>query len=317
VGYSSSRTIFTRQSTTTVTLVSICKMTLKLQFVQLDVFTAERYSGNPLAIVHLPEERSSLTQAQKQLIAKEFNLSETVFLHETTDPDSPAAIDIFTVNEELPFAGHPTIGTGWYLLSKVPERNAIVLRTKAGDIPVLRDGSCVRLQVPIEFKVHEPYTRPSLKELQVKLKDADYVNSTSGVASIVKGMTFILVQVTSEDALARMQPYPERFQIPDLGEWGAFVGVYAFFERTDGVVRTRMFDGMLEDPATGSAASTLAGWLAQKKGHGRWQFEIVQGVEMGRRSEITVVVEVDGDCVIRSINLGGAAVEVMEGRVQV
>jgi PhzF family phenazine biosynthesis protein len=292
-------------------------MTSKLQFVQLDVFTAKRFSGNPLSIVHLPKEHVNLTQAQKQLIAKEFNLSETVFLHETTTPDSPVAIDIFTVNEELPFAGHPTVGTGWYLLSKAPERDRITLRTKAGDIPVVRDGSRVRLQVPIDFKVHEPYSHSSLKELQLELKDVDYVNEAEGVVSIVKGMTFILLQVASEDALARMRPYAERFQITKLGEWGRSVGVYAFVERADGVVRTRMFDGMLEDPATGSAASTLAGWLAQKRGHGRWQLEIVQGVEMGRRSEITVVVTVASDGAICSIDLGGAAVQVMDGWVHV
>ena len=292
-------------------------MTLKLQFVELDVFTTERFAGNPLAIVHMPREHSDLTHTQKQLIAKEFNLSETVFLHEAADAESPIRIDIFTVNAELPFAGHPTIGTGWYLLSKAPERDVVTLRTKAGDIPVRRDGSRVRLRVPIDFKVHEPYIHPSLKGLQRKLTDADCVNAVEPVASVVKGMTFILLQVASEDALARMQPYPERFQITSLGEWAGFVGVYAFFERADGVVRTRMFDGMFEDSATGSAASTLAGWLAQKKGHGRWQLDIVQGVEMGRRSEISVAVEVGSDARIQNIELGGAAVEVMEGWMQV
>jgi predicted PhzF superfamily epimerase YddE/YHI9 len=128
------------------------------------------------------------------------------------------------------------------------------------------------------------------------------------VASVVKGITFILLQVASEDALARMQPYPERFQITSLGEWGEFIGVYAFFERTDGVVRTRMFDEMFEDPATGSLASMLGGWLAQKKGYGKWQLDIVQGVEMGR-SEISVVVEVDSDAHAQNqnIELGGIA----------
>ena len=104
-----------------------------------------------------------------------------------------------------------------------------------------------------------------------------------------------------------MQPYPERFQITTLGKRAGLVGVYAFFERSDGVIRTRMFAGMFEDPAIGSAASTLAGWLAQKKGNGNWQLETVQGVEMGRRSEITVMVEV-GDGVICGINLGGAPI---------
>ena len=118
------------------------------------------------------------------------------------------------------------------MLSEAPGFHKIVLRTKAGDIPVVRNGLRVSLQVPIDFKAHDPYTRPNLKGPQLKLNSADYVNAAEGVASVVKGMTFILLQVATEDALARMQPYPERFQISDLGEWGGFVGVYAFFERT-------------------------------------------------------------------------------------
>lgn len=293
-------------------------MVLKLRFTKLDVFTTTRFLGNPLAIVHLPE-NVGLSQSQKQLIAAEFNLSETVFLHETSD-DSPVTIDIFTTTEELPYAGHPTIGSGWHLLSQAPEKDTITLRTKAGDIPVIRDGRRVTLQVPINFKVHDPFTQLSLKGLQPKLEDDDYTNGINGaeaMASIVKGMTFILLQLTSEAALAKLQPYPSRFLAASLGEWNGFVAVYAFFEREDGVVRTRMFDGSLEDPATGSAASTLGGWLAKRRGHGHWKIEIVQGVEISRRSEITVNVEVGGDGEICRIDLGGAAVEIMDGTLQV
>lgn len=294
-------------------------MATKLRYVQLDVFTTTRFLGNPLAIVHLPKD-TTISQTQKQEIAREFNLSETVFLHETSDLDSPVTIDIFTTNKELPFAGHPAIGSGWYLLSQAPERTVITLRTKAGEIPVLRDSQRVGLQVPIKFKVHAPYKHPNLKGLQPKLKGNDYVNGIDGgeaLASIVKGMTFILLRLTSEDALAALQSYPEPFHSSDLGDWAGFVGVYAFFERDDGVVRTRMFEGSLEDPATGSAASTLGGWLAKRKGPGKWTFEIIQGVEMGRRSNITVIADVDTDGEVSRIDLGGSAVEVMEGWVRV
>ncbi|GLB37746.1 putative phenazine biosynthesis-like protein [Lyophyllum shimeji] len=294
-------------------------MTLKLRFVQLDVFTTTRFLGNPLAIVHLAD-GDELPQAQKQRIAAEFNLSETVFLHETSNPNVPVTIDIFTTTEELPFAGHPTVGSGWHLLSQAPEKGTVTLRTKAGDIPVIRGDNRVRLQVPIDFKVHEPFAQPGVKTLQPQLKDGDYVNGKDGaeaMASIVKGMTFVLLQLSSEEALAAMQPYPSRFYTAGLGEWAGFLGVYAFFEREDGTVRTRMFDGSLEDPATGSAASTLAGWLARKKGQGSWKIEIIQGVEMGRKSEISVEVEVGAGGDITRIDLGGTAVEVMEGWIQV
>ncbi|PPQ94174.1 hypothetical protein CVT25_003812 [Psilocybe cyanescens] len=296
-------------------------MATKLNFTNLDVFTSTRFLGNPLAIVRIPSD-SSITQSQKQTIAREFNFSETVFLHEGSDLDSAVTtIDIFTPTRELPFAGHPTVGSGWYLLSKNPSKQGVTLRTKAGDIPVVRaEDSKVRIQVPTDFKVHAPHPLSEFKTLQMRLTGLDYVSGVDGaetVASIVKGMTFFLVQVASENALASLQLTPQEFELSDayLGEWKGFVGLYAFYEREDGVVRTRMFSDGVEDPATGSAASTLGGWLAQKRGEGTHRISIIQGVEMGRKSEIEVTVDIGNDREIRKIQLAGAAVEVMEGTV--
>ncbi|KAF7377473.1 Phenazine biosynthesis PhzC/PhzF protein [Mycena sanguinolenta] len=299
-------------------------MTRQLRFTKLDVFTSTPYVGNPLAIVHVPS-TVKLAQAEKQLIAREFNLSETVFHHEqdAAGSGSPVVIDIFTTTEELPFAGHPTIGSGFFLLSRAPKSQTVTLRIKAGDIPVVRTTSGVRLQVPIDFKVHAPLSIPSVKQSQPQLTDADYVNAggAEGCASVVKGMTFLLVALASDDALARVQPYTSRLTIPDaqtkLGAWGVgFAGIYLFHERPDGTVRTRMFDGTLEDPATGSAASTLGGWLALRRGPGVHTIDIEQGIEMGRRSEIRVVVSV-GESGIEKIELEGAAVQVMTGALDI
>lgn len=256
---------------------------LKLNFTTLDVFTLTRFLGNPLAIVHVPNDlKNVLSQTEKQTIAREFNLSETVFMHEG-NPDGPITIDIFTTDAELPFAGHPSIGSGWYILSRHPAKDRVTLRTKAGDIPVVKSGNGkVRLQIPIDFRVHPSYVHPRVKVLQPQLKVSDYVNGLEGpevVVSIVKGMTFLLLQLTSEDALARLEPLAERLSVPGLGEWDGFVGLYFFYKREDGVMRARMFDGPLEDPATGSAAATLAGWLAKERGQGVWVFDVVQGGE--------------------------------------
>ena len=294
---------------------------VRLSYTILDVFTSGVFLGNPLAIVQVPKElREEITQSRKQSIAREFNLSETVFLHEGHHPDEPVEIDIFTADAELPFAGHPTVGTGWYLLSGNKIQDMVSLRTKAGDIPVTRGskGGTVKLCVPTNFKIHLSHPQPRTKALQLGLVASDYVNGLDGaepVASIVKGMTFLLLEVSSEDALGRLRPTPERPTIPPgLGEWGDFMALYAFYEREDGVVRTRMFERMLEDPATGSAASTLCGWLAKtRKGEGKHAFNILQGVEMGRKSEIEVTVEIRKGGEIEKIELGGAAVEVMEG----
>jgi len=300
---------------------------MRLTFRIIDVFTKTKFTGNPLAIVHVPASESvQLSRAQKQLIAREFNLSETVFMYDTspdTSPDAPVKIDIFTTETELPFAGHPTVGSSWYLLTKAAggERKQITLRTKAGDIPaVLQDSGKVRLQVPIDFKEHKPVDLAWFRSAQSDLQVTDYASGigvNEVVVSIVKGMTVVLLKLNSEDALRRLKGVVGKIEVPWLGEWQGLVGLYAFYEDNNGVVKTRMFLETLEDPATGSAASALAGWLGKRKGPGRWRFEIVQGVEMGRRSDIEVYVEVGVDGEVRKIELGGEAVEVMEGFISV
>jgi PhzF family phenazine biosynthesis protein len=114
---------------------------MQLSFTTLDVFTATRYNGNPLAIIRVPaSEKTNLTQEQKLKIAAEFNLSEIVFLH----IPAPASdfkevdIDIFTSLAEVPFAGHPTIGTSHYLLNELGEETEAIV-TKAGRIPIEKD----------------------------------------------------------------------------------------------------------------------------------------------------------------------------------
>ncbi|KAJ3573491.1 hypothetical protein NP233_g2401 [Leucocoprinus birnbaumii] len=298
----------------------------RLNFYTVDVFTKTRYVGDPIAIVHVPPtESTSLTQEQKQLIAREFNLAETVFIHENLPDaahDSSVKIDIFTPEKELPFAGNPTIGTSWHLMTMYGgRRKEITLTTKAGDIPAtLQDSGRIYLQVPVDFKEHDPIQLSWLKSAQPDLHTADYSSGGDGteiVASIVKGMTFVLLKLNSEDALRRFKGHTQKLEVPWLGEWQGLVGLYAFYVREDGVVRTRVFFQTIEHPAAGSAASTLAGWLGKEKGPGKWRFEIIQGVEVGRRSEIEVQVEVGSDGEVNRMDLGGDVVEVMEGSIAI
>ncbi|KAJ3768630.1 hypothetical protein FB446DRAFT_694787 [Lentinula raphanica] len=326
---------------------------MSISFQIIDVFTHRRFLGNPLAIVILHHadldsiHTQSLTQQQKQLLAREFNLSETVFIHTTqrnhNDPSEPFVIDIFTTTEELPFAGHPTIGAGWFLAQRWKTRTEFRLSTRAGEILVTntsRDmpAKLVRLQVPIDFMTHPLYHSPGLSTLKSKvhqpeLEPDDYVNGVEGaepVASIVKGMSFILIQLSNEGALARMKPLygitEAELRVPDnhLGDWKGFSSLYVFVIVTDTNandiirIRTRMLhSGGLEDPATGSAASTLCGWLAVQKGAGNWRFEVIQGIEIGRESRIGVLVDVDGHGSVTKIELLGGAVKVAEGVLQV
>ncbi|KAK0216853.1 phenazine biosynthesis PhzF protein [Armillaria fumosa] len=297
-----------------------------LHYTTLDVFTTTPFQGNPLAVVHLSSpESSQVSQQQRLLIAREFNFSETVFVHDQEEsPDSGVvfAISIFTPSQELPFAGHPTVGAGCYLLSKTG-KDKFTLRTKAGDVLVSSKDTGVRLKVPVDFKVHAPYLNDILKAKQPALEDKDYVNGADGVepvVSIVKGMSFIMLELSSSEALGKLQPYCQWFSLPDehLGDWkgaGGPAKLYAFVRMADGSIRTRMFKGSYEDPATGSAACALGGWLGQQNGDGNWSFKLVQGVEIGRRSEITVFATVSDRQVV-SIELVGNTVQVMEGKVQ-
>lgn len=311
-----------------------------LHYSTLDVFTTTPFQGNPLAVVHLPSPES-VSQQQRLLIAREFKFSETVFVHdqeESSHSDVVFVISIFTPSQELPFAGHPTVGAGCYLLSKIG-KDKLTLRTKVGDVLVSGEDTGVRLEVPVDFKVHAPYLNDILKAKQPDLEDKDYVNGAEGAepvvrsipleyrlltvilqVSIVKGMSFIMLELSSSEALGKLQPYSQWFSLPDehLGDWkgaGGPAKLYAFVRMADGSIRTRMFKGNYEDPATGSAACALAGWLGQQNGDGNWSVKLVQGVEIGRQSEITVFATIsDGQMV--SIELAGNAVQVMEGKMR-
>jgi PhzF family phenazine biosynthesis protein len=163
---------------------------MKLSFTTLDVFTSTRYAGNPLAIISVPQNlKASLTQTQKQAIAAEFNLSEIV-LHLTPDFTEPS-IDIFTPHAEVPFAGHPTIGTAWYLLCLQKQSAITALLEKAGRIPISAEGNHVKAVAPQNFHVHSVTFTSELTP------------EPAPCVSIVNGMTFILVALPDLPTLAK------------------------------------------------------------------------------------------------------------------
>jgi PhzF family phenazine biosynthesis protein len=175
------------------------------------------------------------------------------------------------------------------------------------------------------------YTRDELFALQPKLADAQQqgkiqVKDDYAIVSIVKGMTFVLVELESEEALGLISLAGRTLEVDGLDdEWNkTFIGSY-FFVRTgkseDGAtrLRTRMIEGPLEDPATGSAASDLAAYLSVTEGGNSktLKYEMIQGVEMGRRSEIFLEVEMKADRSVSRVHLEGGAVAVMEGRLSI
>lgn len=314
--------------------------TQSLKFTTLDVFTSKPFTGNPLAVVSLPSQ-SAITQEQKQLIAREFNYSETVFVSTTSTKEGSDAtvtpeydVAIFTTDSEIPFAGHPTIGTACFLLSRSTDLEA-TLNVKAGPIHARYDPrtGCASAQIPQAFHVHtKSLPAPALISNQTSLMP--FLNDvrdtkTYPVVSIVKGMTFVLVDLASLDELEAVilsSKSIAEIELDTHDGWDkSLVGLYFYVLESQSAerfkLRTRMIEPDLgvEDPATGSAASTLACYLAtQSQARGvRCTFEMVQGVEMGRRSEIGLEVEVGKEGEVKEVVLNGTAIIVSEGTIKV
>ncbi|KAK1522684.1 phenazine biosynthesis-like protein [Colletotrichum paranaense] len=302
---------------------------MELPYTTVDVFTDKPFEGNPLAIVTIPAS-ISLTQGQKQTIAREFNYSETTFVHEVDDPASTERrFDIFTPTAELPFAGHPTVGTAIFLKSRGVKK----LIAKAGPIEIEETGSeSVRAAIPHNTHLHQKRLRD--------LGPGPYSNATAELAnaeveapvfSIVNGMTFALVELPSLASLASAKIGPMEFRQQELLDEGwrkTFISRYYFVrlgaETIDGRVvhkiRTRLIEPDLEDPATGSAACALSSYLSLHEfSEDSLSFEITQGVEMGRRSDIYVDAKLgrgtDGTRKLETLHLGGTATKVMSGTI--
>ncbi|KUL88066.1 hypothetical protein ZTR_04113 [Talaromyces verruculosus] len=317
-----------------------------IPYVTLDVFTKSIFSGNPLGVVFLPSP-TALTQTQKQEIAKEFNYSETIFVH-PVDPQTPTQqrIDIFTTDRELPFAGHPTIGAASWVLYLSPDKGDVdTLLTKAGPIPIsLRpSGDEAAALIPHDVRIHQKkFPVQELLRLHPTVKPfVDLTANEDGfpVVSIVKGMTQIHVELPSLEALAAVGPAAGGEGVPavevsqggylDEG-WGGHGLVVVYFYVRDvadevtgkKVIRTRMFLESEEDPATGSAASGLAALLVLRDGAKAADqldrdFYVVQGVEMGRRSDIGLRVSLKptGEG-IELVELSGSSVKVAKGEIR-
>ena len=314
----------------------------KLDFVTVDVFTDRPYEGNPLAIVRISH-GVSVTQEQKQRIAREFNLSETTFLHENAPDakDDKWTVDIFMTSKELPFAGHPTVGTACYVLSRTAEERGIKdgvinagFQLKAGPVGLRYDvaNKTAKAAIPHDVHVHSKrWSRDELFRLQPGLASAHAKGEVKAqedypIVSIVKGMTFVLVELESLEALAKVTLAGQSIEIDGLDEgWNeTFIGTY-FYVRTGKSargatqLRTRMIEGPLEDPATGSAASDLVAYLSLNDGKAgeTLKYELTQGVEMGRKSDIFIDVVMAQEGGIETLYLEGEAVQVMEGRLTV
>lgn len=322
-----------------------------LNFVTVDVFTKDRYKGNPLAIVHVPRS-SKLNQAQKQAVAGEFNLSETVFLYDGEGESLDRKIDIFLPNIEIPFAGHPTIGTIFYICAdknpRSPSGERLTIYTKAGPIAACFDHETqlATASIPHKVNIHRASVHwRSVAEVQPALMDnlniagpqpleawtsrADGSESIFPIVSIVNGMSFVLVD------FPRVESYLENLRVGypsidsnmihlDEGWASSVIAPYYYVVlpyKEDNITRLRtrlIMSTVGEDPATGSAAAALCTYLALQRGQSShtYAYKIDQGVEMGRHSEIGVEVTLDrSGKFVEEVLLSGTATRVMKGTV--
>ena len=296
------------------------------RFMTLDVFTGEAFAGNPLAVVLDAE---GLETDGMQAIAREFNLSETVFVFPPTDTRQRADIRIFTPARELPFAGHPTVGTAVLLaaLDQEGEPGAIAfgLKEKVGIVPCAVEVES-KVKGSARFRLPRlPFTWGDGKETAdcawaLGLDPTEIGFDRHVPSRHSAGVAYDLVPVASLEALARSKPQGEAFDkiFGDSDHPSAYV--YARIPDGEGLrFRARMFGpgmGIVEDPATGSAAAAFAGALMQCEplGDGEHDIVIEQGVEMGRRSAISLQMTIKGGTLV-SAEIGGSAVVVSRGEL--
>lgn len=301
---------------------------MQLTYHTLDVFTDRRLAGNPLAVV--TEGADKLDTATMQAVAREFNLSETVFVLPSEKPAHSAKVRIFTPSRELPFAGHPTIGTAILLAelraSAHSDEALIVLDQPVGTVRVgvrLRNGAPYAEfdapKLPVEAGLLPPSERLAAG---LGLLPAEIGFENHKPSCFAAGNAFAFVPVASLEAIARAEPQAPHWThaFEEQGLVGAFLYTRQC-NHTTSAFHSRMFapsSGIPEDPATGSAAVCFAGVIKHFDAlpDGLHRRVIEQGYEMGRPSEITVSIEV-AQGKLDNVRIGGHAVRACEGRLTI
>jgi trans-2,3-dihydro-3-hydroxyanthranilate isomerase len=301
---------------------------MQLNFITVDVFTDRQFGGNPLAVV--PDARG-LTSEQMQAIAGEFNLSETTFVLPPQDAAHTAQVRIFTPRAELPFAGHPNVGTAFVLAgatgsaARPASGDTMIFEEKAGlvGIELLRERSAVtgaRLAAPQAFSVGKTIAREIVASAcSIAETDIDARAHQPCVASC--GIPLIFAAVTSRAALAAARPRIDVFaqHVPTTLATGIHLYVETATPAAD--IEARMFAplyGVMEDPATGAANVALIALLATLRPEPdlRLERKISQGVDMGRPSLLEASAEKRAGNVVAA-HIGGNCVPVMRGVIEV
>src|SRR6266480_165004 len=303
------------------------------EFVQLDVFTQTPLTGNPLAIF---TDARGLDDGEMQALAREMNLSETTFIlprDPTTEAREGKKVRIFTVEEELPFAGHPTLGTALYLhalelASNAKGRDEITLDLKAGKIPVRFTANLanaghdrVNGQVFGEMRQRDPEFGRTLSREEVANVigiAADDIASDAPIQIVSTGLAFAIVPIRTSQILANLN-FAHAATAEFLKRTNARFFYFLYPERREDRLEAQarmMFYGG-EDPATGSAAGCAASWMVRHEiTKPEEQVVIRQGIAIRRPSEMHVRAAQEGDR-ITNVRVGGYAVELLRGTVTI
>jgi trans-2,3-dihydro-3-hydroxyanthranilate isomerase len=300
---------------------------MQIDFVTVDVFTTTKFGGNPLAVVL---DARGLASAQMQAIAAEFNLAETTFVLPPQDPENTAQVRIFTPRAEMPFAGHPNVGTAFVLAAQVlatqgkAAKAPMLFEEKAGlvRLDLIEEGGVV---VGAKLKPPQPLQRgaaiaPDLIATACSLDAADIETAghTPCVASC--GTPFVFAALKTRAALTKAQPRRDVFAAHMKAD--VATGILLYVKEQDGAadVQARMFAplfGVPEDPATGSANVVLVGLLASLRPERdlMLNLRIAQGVDMGRPSLLEATAEKrNGE--ITALSIGGRCVPMMRGTLE-
>jgi trans-2,3-dihydro-3-hydroxyanthranilate isomerase len=298
-------------------------MASRIAFTLVDVFTSRPFCGNQLAVFH---DAYKLKAAQMQTLAREMNFSESTFVIPAPRRPAPVRVRIFTPRREIPMAGHPTVGTAWVLASRGELRmGEATLRLGVGDTPITIEGKA--RNPSFIWMSHRPAHFGEQRNDQDRVAtalgiDTFDVRADLPIEAVSTGNPFLFVPLSSVDALKRCTSSLSALRALFAGA-PRMLPVYLFVCEGSPTrsVRARMFaphtDGIAEDPATGSAAAPLGAYL---RAHGvigstgPTRVRVIQGIEMGRRSEITVEIrDSTGDG--PSIRIGGRCTIVGEGHM--
>ena len=291
---------------------------MKKECLFVDVFTDAPYAGNQLAVF---SDTKGITDEMMQKLANEINYSETTFISASSDGKADFDMRIFTATRELPFAGHPTLGTAFCIMELLDvwqkPRDVLRLKTKVGVIPLRKENDGIWM-TQNEPEFFDQYTDKKEIAQLVGLSVEDF-SDTLPIEEVSTGNTVLIIPVKTLHAMRRAEGHVNNMK-RFFARRG--VGPYLFsFETTEPTshVHTRFFAphlGIMEDPATGSAAGPLAGYLL-KHGVFGGSFDIVneQGIEMGRPSKIRMRGSEKNN--IYTVEIGGTCVYVGKGMFEI